>query len=105
VQVSEEAHRDVQGIHDLIARDKRGAAAKWVREFHRLAKSLTQNPLQFEVMPEAENVDRPWRHLLFGNYRIVYRVDENRVTILRVIHGSRLLDRSFFGLPPEVEET
>jgi toxin ParE1/3/4 len=56
-------------------------------------------------MPEAEDAGRPWRHLLFGNYRIIYRVDENRVTILRVVHAAQLLDRSFFRRTGEGEES
>jgi plasmid stabilization system protein ParE len=28
--------------------------------------------------------------------RIIYRIDENRVTVLRVIHAARLLSRGFF---------
>jgi plasmid stabilization system protein ParE len=52
--------------------------------------------LRYEVVPEADAIDRPWRHLGFGAYRIIYRVDGNRVRILRVIHGARLLDRTFF---------
>jgi plasmid stabilization system protein ParE len=41
-------------------------------------------------------VHRPWRQIIYGNYRIVYRIDENRVTVLRVIHAARLLSRGFF---------
>ena len=36
------------------------------------------------------------RELLKGNYRIVYRVAEDRVEILTVYHSARLLDESDF---------
>lgn len=103
VIIAREAQHDVQAIHNLIARDKKGAAAKWVREFHRLAKSLASLPLRYEVVPEAEDLDRSWRHIIFGQYQILYRVDGNRVTVERVIHSARLLDRSFFSHRPEGE--
>src|SRR6185369_15321329 len=63
VQVSIAARQDVQAIHDHIARDKRNAAAKWVHEFNRQAKSLALLPFRYEIMPEAEAAGRPWRHI------------------------------------------
>jgi toxin ParE1/3/4 len=105
VRVVEEAQADVQAIHDLIARDKRKAAAKWVRDFHRHAKSLSRLPFRYEVVPDAETIDRPWRHIIFGNYRILYRVDGDRVSVLRVVHAARLLDRSFFSRLPSGGES
>ncbi|MBL8795990.1 MAG: type II toxin-antitoxin system RelE/ParE family toxin [Planctomycetia bacterium] len=83
-------------IHNYIARDKKNAAANWVRKFQRKAQSLSYLPMRYEVVPEADSINRPWRHLGFGPYRIIYRVDGNRVRILRVIHGARLLDQEFF---------
>jgi len=47
-------------------------------------------------MPEAERIERPWRQFIFGHYRIIYRVDGNRVSVLRVVDGARLLSQSFF---------
>jgi len=92
------AKRDVQAIHDYIARDKPDAAAKWVREFHRRAKSLRQLPQRFELIPEVDNIGVPFRHLLHYSHRIIYLVDDDRkqVTVMRVIHGARNLDLSFF---------
>jgi plasmid stabilization system protein ParE len=54
-------------------------------------------PYRYEIVPDAEDIGRPWRHIIFGNYRIIYRVDGNRVSILRVVHAARLLDQSFFA--------
>ena len=44
------------------------------------------------LAPENEFLGTPYRHLLFGNYRTVFKVIRARVIILRVIHGARLLD-------------
>jgi plasmid stabilization system protein ParE len=101
VTVATQAQEDVQQIHDLIARDKKKAAAKWVRSFHRLARSLAYLPHRYEVVPEAADIERPWREIIFGNYRIFYRIDAKRVTVERVVHAARLLDRSFFKPAPE----
>lgn len=59
--VVDEAKQDVQEIHDLIARDKKAAAAKWVRKFHRQARSLSRLPHRYDPVSEAEDVHRLWR--------------------------------------------
>jgi len=33
-----------------------------------------------------------YRHLLFGHYRAVFRIAGDRVIVMRVLHGARLLD-------------
>jgi toxin ParE1/3/4 len=37
-----------------------------------------------------------YRHLLYGNYRSVFRIARKTVYVLRVIHGARLMDSSMF---------
>lgn len=32
-----------------------------------------------------------FRELLFGNYRIVYKIEKNRISILTVRHGMQIL--------------
>jgi addiction module RelE/StbE family toxin len=100
VVISEDAKRDVQGIRDYIARDRTGAAAKWLQEFQRQARSLATFPLRFEVIPEAEEVGASFRHVVFGSYRIIYHVTENQVAVLRVVHGARLLTRAMLNPDP-----
>ena len=34
-----------------------------------------------------------YRELIVGNYRVVYRVDEDTVTMVTLIHGARILRR------------
>jgi len=40
-------------------------------------------------VPEVNN--RAIRELIYGNYRIVYRVKDKRVSILTVCHGKQIL--------------
>ena len=91
LEIAEAAQKDVTATHDVIARDKPKAAAKWVRTFDRHARSLRYLPLRFEVIPEVDEVGCPYRHIAWGNYRIIYKVDDDVVTILRVFHAARLL--------------
>jgi plasmid stabilization system protein ParE len=52
-------------------------------------------PLRHEVIPEAREIGVEYRHTLSGPYRTIYRVEKERVIVVRVIHGARLLDPSF----------
>jgi hypothetical protein len=58
----------------------------------------------FEIIPEADQMGAPYRHLLFGNYRIIYQVAANEVDLLAVVHAGRKLTRALLGLPPESEK-
>jgi len=55
--------------------------------------------MRCEIIPEAEDVGIEYRHIIFGQYRTVFRIVEKRVIILRVIHGARLFDLSFLNVP------
>jgi plasmid stabilization system protein ParE len=96
LEVSAPAGRDIGDFHDYIARDKPRAAANWARQLRRRISSLRTFPLRHEIIPEAEELNRRYRHLLFGNYRVIYQVEGDRVVILRVIHSARHLDESMF---------
>jgi toxin ParE1/3/4 len=37
-----------------------------------------------------------YRHIIYGNYRTVFRIEGYRVIILRVIHGAQLLNLTVF---------
>ena len=99
VEITAAAERDIQRIHDYIARDKPRAAGNWVRQIKRQIRSLGLMPLRCEIIPEAEDVGIEYRHIIFGQYRTIFRIVAKRVIILRVIHGARLLDLSFLNLP------
>jgi hypothetical protein len=60
-------------------------------------------PDRCPVAPEARNLRRELRHLLFGQkphvYRVIYQVDERRqaVWVLTVRHGARKLKATDVG--------
>ena len=53
---------------------------------------LADFPNSGRVVPELK--DPVIREILFGSYRIVYRVKGDLVELLTVYHGARLLDPS-----------
>jgi plasmid stabilization system protein ParE len=54
-------------------------------------------PLGHEAIPEARHLGGDYRHLLAGNYRVIFRVEGHRVIVLRVIHAARELLANMLG--------
>jgi plasmid stabilization system protein ParE len=98
VEIGSAAQRDVESIQAYIARDKPFAAEEWVRDVRAKVLSLETLPERSEVLPESRVVGKDIRHLLFGNYRIIYRVRDDVVYVVRIIQASRRLKKSM--LPP-----
>ena len=78
---------DLQYIRDYIARDSEFFAHRFTERIIDTISPLPQFPEIGRVVPEAE--DKNIRELLFQNYRIIYRVEQERILILAVIHGGR----------------
>ncbi len=79
----------VTEIADYIAKDKPTAAEKWVETIFSKAEDLTSFPKSGRIVPEI-NKDQ-YREIISGNYRIVYRIEKERISILTVRHGKQLL--------------
>lgn len=99
VRVSDQAKSDLIGIWEYIASDNPRAA-------DRLVQTIVNTYLRLGSTPgigRARNELRPNIHSFpVGNYLIFYRFDEERVFVVRVLHGARNL-RTIFRR--ETEET
>lgn len=73
-----------------IAQDHPAAARRWVDGLFATAGTLSGLPERGRLVPELQRPDV--RELLYGHYRIVYRVEPRRVAILTVRHLRRRLD-------------
>lgn len=89
---SPSAEADIEEIWDYIAADSPEAAASFVEELARQAGTLAAFPERCPLIPENEQLGTRYRHLLYGNYRTIFRIAGATVFVLRVIHGARLLD-------------
>ena len=96
VKITKVAERDIESILEYIRRDNPTAAIRWIKELERQIGSLENLPNQCPIIPEAEELEREYRHLIYGDYRTIFRVQGLKVTIMRVIHGGRLLDLRMF---------
>ena len=92
VEITRLAEADIEAIYSYLRRDSDRAASAFVEEFERQIVSLERFPLRCPVIAEADDLGVPYRHLVYGDYRTIIRIDQGTVYILRVIHGARLLD-------------
>jgi len=71
-----------------IAEDDREAAIRWTVELFEAVDHLSDFPESGRMVPELE--ERAVRELVYGAYRVFYRVGD-AVTVLSVRHGSQLI--------------
>jgi len=92
VDITEAAEADVANIWEYIAQDKPDAATAFVLRLEEQIGTLERFPERSPLAPENELLGTAYRHLLYGNYRTIFKIVGSRVIILRVLHGARLLD-------------
>lgn len=92
VDITATAEADVAGIWEHIALDKPEAATAFILRLEEQIGTLESFPERCPLVPENELLGTSYRHLLYGNYRTIFKITGNRVIILRVLHGTRLLD-------------
>ncbi len=78
---------DVESIRDYIARDSVFYAKRFARQILRSVRILARSPEIGAVVAEfqAEGL----REILFGNYRILYRIRADRIRVIAVVHATR----------------
>ncbi|MBN1407743.1 MAG: type II toxin-antitoxin system RelE/ParE family toxin [Calditrichaceae bacterium] len=83
------AYKDIDLIAEYIARDSVDRAALFVTKLmEQVDAVLVSYPNSGRKIPEMN--DESWRELIYGPYRIMYRIKENDdVFVAGVIHGAR----------------
>jgi len=76
-------------IAEYIALDKPAAADNWINTLFSKVGQLMLSPKSGRVVPEIG--DEQFRELIYGNYRILYRIEKKQVSILTVRHGKQIL--------------
>ena len=92
VDITATAEADTAALWDYIAQDNPDAATAFILRLEEQISSLERYPERCPLIPENELLGTAYRHLLFGNYRTIFKIVGARVIILRVVHGARLLD-------------
>ena len=76
-------------IAEYIAQDNPTVAENWVNAVFTQVEQLKKFPESGRIVPEINN--NFFRELIYANYRIIYRLEENRISILTIRHGKQIL--------------
>jgi toxin ParE1/3/4 len=94
VEITAVAEQDVEEIWSYLAAESQELASTFILQLEGQFQNLEQFPGRCALIPENEQLGSSYRHLLYGAYRTIFRITGTTVVILRIIHGSRLLDAS-----------
>ena len=76
-------------IVDYIAQDKPTAAEKWISTVFSKVEQLKASPEIGRIVPELNNAQ--FREIIYGNYRIIYRIEKKQMSVLTIRHGKQIL--------------
>lgn len=80
---------DLKSIHDYISKDSTRYATEIVEKIIDRVRQLENFPKSGRIVPEFNN--DLVRELIIDNYRIVYTVSEQFISIARIHHSARLI--------------
>ena len=83
------ARDDFKALVSFIKADSPGYAQTFGLHIQQRVEQLHRVPESGRKVPEDKS--GTYRELIVGNYRVVYRADEDTVTIVTLIHGARIL--------------
>ncbi|MBA7523377.1 hypothetical protein ES705_15504 [subsurface metagenome] len=90
IEWSPSAENDLNEIIDYIAQDSLEYALSFYEQVREKVENLTKFPKMGRIVPELD--DPNIRELILRNYRLIYRILGEKVQIVRLFHGSRVLD-------------
>ncbi len=76
-------------IAEYIAQDNTSAAKLWINTVFTKVDQLKSSPQVGRIVPEIS--DDQFRELIYGNYRIIYRIEVKQISILTIRHGKQIL--------------
>ncbi|MCP4722034.1 MAG: type II toxin-antitoxin system RelE/ParE family toxin [Desulfobacteraceae bacterium] len=76
-------------IAEYIAQDKPSAAKRWIDKVFTKVDQLKSSPQVGRIVPEIS--DDQFREFIYGNYRIIYRIEVKQISILTIRHGKQIL--------------
>jgi toxin ParE1/3/4 len=87
---SDESLDDIDAIAEFIARDSLHHAKRVVELLFELGEVICAHPLAGRMVPELNDTNVRERFLY--SYRVIYEIRTDRIHVLAVLHGRRLLE-------------
>ena len=89
VQWTENAVGHLCSIYEYIATNSTTYGKRMVDRITRRSEQIAEQPFSRRKVPEYDADDI--RELIENPYRIIYRIKQNQIDIIAVIHGAKLL--------------
>ena len=86
------AANDIDDIAAYIQQDNPSRAQSFTEEISNKIAVIAERPLSF---PNRDDLSLGLRAALIGKYIILFSMNENEVEIIRVVHGTRDVNRMF----------
>ena len=90
---TEMAVEDLNNIAEYIAKDSEYYATDFVKRVIIEIEKLEHFPLLGRTVPEEDNDNL--REIIYHNYRLVYKLDDDKIFISIISHGSYDLSERF----------
>lgn len=90
--ITDRAEADIQAAYDWLSQRNLVAADAWMNKLQTELLALTLNPEQHGFAPETGKHPLQLRQMLYGpskNYRVLFCVRSNSVTVVAVRHASQ----------------
>ena len=87
--ISPEALDDLNEICDFIALDSDDRARNFITKIVDLIEDIPKFPRIGRMVPEYNNEEI--REKIFNEYRVVYKLGKDKIEIVHIAHGSKLL--------------
>jgi plasmid stabilization system protein ParE len=87
VEWSDSARDDLDDLVRYISRDSGFYARRFAERVVLATRRLQAFPESGRMIPETE--DKALREIIVQGYRVMYRLEPDRVLVLAVMHGSR----------------
>lgn len=91
VSFSKAAETDTEEIWNYIAADSPANAARFVLRLEGHVRTLENFPERCPLIKENAIWGTSYRHLIEGDYRVIFRIVGKSVHIVRIVRGSRLI--------------
>jgi plasmid stabilization system protein ParE len=91
VEITEAALADAENYVRFLQEDRQQplAAERWWNGLLDAILSLETMPGRCSVIPEQKHFARELRHLIYASHRIIFSINGNLVTVVRIYHGAQ----------------
>ena len=88
IDIKPTAEKDLVRRYRQIAEESQQNATIWYLQIIEAIENLNVLAERCPIAPEDNDVQLGIRHLIIGNYRVLYFINDDAVEVLHIRHGS-----------------